>query len=196
MHMQKIKVLVVLTILVLLHAHSADADPIEVFSKDNPTKPSEKKCNKQAGRKPINIVRANSTKGEINWKYEKNSKSWCGWKLEAEPLDITKYLSGFLVIKFIGTYHGKSPEINLFDASGNDSSLIGFAEFMTGDPDTGAIVKIPLEVFGFNLKKPSFSNIDPTQFKVLQFNAEYDSKFGEITISYVGLEKLKTRKKK
>lgn len=124
--------------------------------------------------------------GIINWMWDNKVGVWCGWGTESLPTqNLSDYLGGYFVVKFTGNCQGRLPQVKFIDMEGTDTNLVNFDSFLSGNPVTGAVVKIPLEKFGMD---PKYS-ADPRQIKTIQFDAEYHSRQGELKIEYIGFTK-------
>lgn len=157
-------------------------EPI-IFAEKKPIQIPYQKCGND---KAVQLVKVDTEKWSINWKWDNKGGVWCGWGTESLPLsDLSNYLNGYLIIKFTGTYEGDAPEVKFIDFSDNHTTLVGFRPFISGDPTKGAIVKIPIRKFFGNDK--DFYSADPTKIRTLQFDAAYSSGMGRIKISYIGL---------
>jgi hypothetical protein len=123
--------------------------------------------------------------GSIIWQWTKSKGSWCGWGIEALPInDLSPFSNGYFVARFYGYFLGSPPEVLFIDNNDNRSRIINFRNYMTGNPSTGVIVKIPIKEFNFN----QASGVNIKSIKTLQLDAEYQSRKGKIQITYIGLE--------
>ncbi len=101
---------------------SAQAEEMIIFGKERPIEINYSKCGTDI---PKMGVKVDQKKWTINWKWENKSQTWCGWGTESIPInDISKFLSGNLVIKFIGGYQGRPPEVKFIDLDDTHTSIV------------------------------------------------------------------------
>lgn len=160
---------------------------LPIFKKGRSVYVSYKKCGND---RPVHFVRVDQNKWTINWKWLNKSQAWCGWGIENLPTsNLAEYMEGNLVIKYLGSYQGKSPEVKFIDFDDNHTNLISFTgkNYQSGQSATGATVKIPIKAFFGD--DPDFYPANPSSIRVIQFDAEYNSTNGKIKITYIGLTK-------
>ncbi|MEO5356593.1 MAG: hypothetical protein H7844_04765 [Nitrospirae bacterium YQR-1] len=139
------------------------------------------KCGTNA---PIHLVKVDKENGTIKWKWDNKSNVWCGWGTESLPeKDLSAYLNGYLVISFSGDFQGGSPEIKFLDFDGSSTPLVNVESYMGGDPKAGVIIKIPIKKFVGDDK--DFMPVNIKNIKTLQFDAEFKSNLGKITIKEI-----------
>ncbi|MBF0422571.1 MAG: hypothetical protein HQL73_06230, partial [Magnetococcales bacterium] len=140
-----------------------------ILDKTRPIVISYSKCGTDRAKQ---MVKMDKNLGTVNWKWESKTGIWCGWGTPSLPTpDLSPYLSGFLVIRFTGSYQGPPPEVKFIDTSDNHTQLVNFMPYINGLPTTGAEIKIPMKNFGFD---PKFG-ANPVTVKHLQLDAEYTS---------------------
>jgi len=167
---------------------SAKAEDVPIFSKSRLIQIGMSKCNLTKNNPSArSLPYIDKSENTIHWKWENKRGTWCGWQTYSLPKnDFSEYLNGVLVLEFQGTYDGNPPEVKFVDLEGKHTSIVNFGPFMTGDPATGSTVKIPFEAFGL-IKESKFAMANEKKIKALQLNAEYNSDWGNIKISYIGI---------
>ena len=74
--------LIINIVLVISIQVFSELKEIIIFSKDRNIDIIFSKCGDE---KAINLIRTDSTIGQINWKWENKSNIWCGWGTESIP---------------------------------------------------------------------------------------------------------------
>lgn len=190
MNLNIVKVIAAVLLILTYFTPNVFAQDLVIFSKNNLGKQSTYQCGEDVDPNAISYAKINNNQTGISWRYDKKIGSWCAWETNNLPSDITQYLDGFLVIKFIGTYDDLAPRVNFLGPGLNKTQHKDFGPRMTGDPATGATVRIPMSLFFIN-DDPDFNAFPPTKVRSLQINANWYSKWGRITFTYIGLEKKK-----
>ncbi len=152
-----------------------------IFDKAKPINVLYAKCDRNTS---IQIVEQENEFGRIVWQWDNKKDSWCGWGTDSIPKDLTTEYEKILMIRYIGNFSGKPPEVKFIDIYNKSSSLVSFENYSLGNQVTGAIAQIPIKKFFQIGKKDTF---DQNNVKALQFNAEYSSSFGKISITGIAI---------
>jgi hypothetical protein len=184
--MKKTYVFFIILVILCSFSLSFGEDKVTLFSKDRLIDVAYSKCGSD---KPVHLIRIDEAKGRINWKWENKAQAWCAWGTESLPInDFSEYLKGFLVLELLGNYHGRPPEVLFIDFKGRRTSLVNLAPFLPKDKvQTGVVVKVPIEKFFGN--DPEFYPADPSAIKTIQFDTEYSSIRGKLSISRIEISK-------